>query len=118
MNNDTPAREIRDKDLAANVEAVRELLAHIPVTPIRRILDIRYGRGGWAKAARELFPKAVIEGYEQDGETADLAWQDRLVQLWPEPYQAGVRSHHADLLLADFSRRSRRRLPTGLSSPT
>lgn len=111
MNQDTPAREIKTKDLGLNREAVRILLQKIPSvqsnTPlIKSVVDIRYGLGGWAQEVHRRFPKAKLIGYEQDKETFDKAWKIPQFQVYnlrfsPKPYEVYV--DRVNLLLADFN---------------
>jgi hypothetical protein len=103
MNQDTPAVDIREKDLAKNAEAFRECLAYVPPSEIERALDIRYGLGGWAKAVRERFPDAYITGYEQDPETAEIAWRGSQVRIINESFHPARVHSQFDLLCADFN---------------
>ncbi len=107
MNSETPAREIRPKDLAANVAAFEVCLDHLPQKGIGDVLDIRYGLGEWAKALSLVCPSATIHGFEMDRETFCAAARParsrllhrpfdplRIPKSWPQRY---------DLLCADFN---------------
>jgi hypothetical protein len=102
MNNATPALEIREKDLRLNGESLQQLLKYIPIFSVKKIVDVRYGLGGWACICRDRFPKATIFGYEQDKETARQAWKDKRVKLYNKEFLAS-KTISCDLLLADFN---------------
>lgn len=101
MNQDTPAIEIREKDLATNAAALRECLARI-VVDISSVVDIRYGLGGWAQVVRGRWPLARIVGYEQHPATADRCWTDNRVELRRERFMP-ENAPGCELLLADFN---------------
>ena len=101
MDKNTPVREIREKDLAANCLAFGECLKRVPANEIKTVLDIRYGRGGWARLVRNRIPNARITGYEQDRKTAKLAWADVNTDLLAEEYFPQRKVF--DLLIADFN---------------
>lgn len=106
MNKDTPALEIKQKDLDKNAWALKSTLEQID-TPIRKVVDIRYGLGGWAKVVMEKYPKAIYLGYEQNKETYLAAWKDipdsqRFIVVKPFP-NLRTTFKGIDLLLADFN---------------
>lgn len=105
MNQDTPAVAIKTKDLDANGLALKELLEAIPRRErIQRIVDIRYGLGGWARHAVESFPLANVLGFEQDAETASKAFLVPSVRLLNERFNDIQKLEgKTDLLLADFN---------------
>ncbi|MCK9569151.1 hypothetical protein M0R72_09430 [Candidatus Pacearchaeota archaeon] len=102
MNQDTPAINIRSKDLAQNALALRELLGNINPTEVNRVCDIRYGLGGWAQVVMSRFPNARMIGYEQDQQTADMSWKSGRVDLRVERWKPNGKKP-PDLLLADFN---------------
>ena len=101
MNSNTPALEISPKDLERNTEALKVLLAHIPPNAVSRILDVRFGLGGWVKEALRVFPNARVVGYEQDLETAKASWHDSRINLKVRKFK-GDKSKY-QLVLADFN---------------
>jgi hypothetical protein len=103
MDLNSPAIGIKSADLAANTEALKSLLKESPndFAP-NRILDIRYGLGGWARCALGVFPRARLIGYEADSETARRAWKSERVQLRRKRF-GGTDTEGADLVLADFN---------------
>ncbi len=101
MNQDTPATEIKSKDLSANCLALEKLLGRLSLAQVSSVADIRYGLGGWAQVVRERFPDVPIEGWEQDSETAQKSWKDSGVTLHIARWQPSP--IRASLVLADFN---------------
>jgi len=99
----TPARFIGLKGLAANRNAMRDCIEAIPVADVKTILDIRYGLGSWAEAALKRFPGATLIGYESDRLTAVAAWRGEATVLRVEPFMVPYNAPPVDLLLADFN---------------
>lgn len=102
MNQDTPAIDIKDKDLIANVKALSGCLALIK-EPIRSVIDVRYGKGGWAKEVIQTLSVNSYVGYEQDRATADIAWKNKVVTLRCRRFDPELDVGKCDLLLADFN---------------
>jgi hypothetical protein len=103
MDHNTPAKDIKPKDLAANTKALAELLDFVE-GPIKQIVDIRYGLGGWAQEYTSQWPRARVVAYEQDEETAAKAWTNDQVNLEVGPFKPQeFPFYHVDLLLADFN---------------
>lgn len=108
MNTDTPAREIRQKDLDKNSAAFAECLQMIPAQRrLKRVLDIRYGLGGWASRMAELRPPELYIGFEADPQTAERAVKPGNIGLVlvRDRFASSSRYLHDpyDLLLADFN---------------
>jgi len=102
MNHDTPAVDIKEKDLNQNTQALEELLSKISDESISSILDIRYGLGGWAEKALETFPGAKLIGYEQDANTAARAVKPKGATVRVKRFEP-TKGMKADILLADFN---------------
>ena len=100
MDKYTPARDIKMKDLGKNSEAFRGLLDLIPVGSVRRVVDVRYGLGGWAREVHTRFPSAKIIGFERDEATAEQSWKTKNVGLHRTEFNQPVK---CDLLVADFN---------------
>lgn len=104
MNSDTPALEIRAKDRDKNSAAFRECILTL-MTPHRRILDIRYGLGGWARQWFKLFTSERYLGFEADHETWRLAHKPGGVEVRNERFDPKTTAPigKIDLVLADFN---------------
>lgn len=107
MNHSTPAKYIKAKDLAKNVEALNDVFRSIPEgIEVKTVLDIRYGLGGWAQSAIARFPTCeVYRGYEMDRETFQSAVKPQPVRLVNRPFVAAnyPKPQPFDLVLADFN---------------
>jgi hypothetical protein len=103
MDHNTPATAIRPKDLAANCLALGDCLRAVPPSAVRTILDVRYGLGGWARAALRRFPAARLVGYEADTETAARAWRDGRVDLRVGRFPGSYAASGVCLTLCDFN---------------
>lgn len=108
MNKDTPARLIRQKDLDANTMALATVCRTWISPPPKRVLDVRYGLGGWARQwhAQNFGRKMWYVGFEADSLTYKKAYRPQGVKLVNEPFLPAEREEFqgwADLLLADFN---------------
>lgn len=106
MNQDTPARTIRQKDLDANSSTFDKLLERIPKDQAKTVLDIRYGLGGWARKIMARFPKTHILRFEQDPDTFNKALDQAVVasSLINSRFDPSlVKGRKFDLVCADFN---------------
>src|SRR6516164_8531831 len=103
----TSALKIRSKDLSLNGEAAELCMREIGSRPINFIIDIRYGLGGWARIASDLFPDAALRGYEYNEATYKAAWKppgaDIIQGRSPSLSKRVMGPLYCDLLLADFN---------------
>jgi len=108
-----PAREIRQKDLDKNTAAFLECFQAIRRRKIEKVVDVRYGLGGWSTALLNEKPKAKVLGFEADFDTFVKAERPEGVKVFntkfpPDEteYEARDSMRHfqkCDLLLADIN---------------
>ena len=103
MRSDTPAIEIREKDLQKNSSALERLLELIPVGNVLNAIDLRYGLGGWAEKVTKRFPDVTYKGYEKDRQTFRRALLSKPNQVRLFRRDSQLVSGQTDLLLIDFN---------------
>ena len=114
MDPNKPAIEIRQKDLDKNTAAFLECFRAIRrCRKIERVVDVRYGLGGWSTALLGLKPNAKVLGFEANGDTFAKAEKPKGAKVFNCKFPpvgaeraalaAIQRFQNCDLLLADIN---------------